>query len=177
MRVKRQQGWQGNGFRLFGSLGAAWRPSGSRRFTGREKQCGGHRDAEHVAERAQDSAGLRGCGEEFGHVGAGQEVLELAGAAADMVVGGAGEPGAAGGKMGLCRGWGFACGAGLARGGQGVGLPAGKEGLETSGGATDAVGGDQENRRTGGVMVDMGGEGGAQAAQDRREEGFQCFHS
>ena len=56
-----------------------------------------------MAERAEDSAGLGGGGEEFGHVGVAEEVFELAGAAADVVVGAAGEPGVAGGEIGFGR--------------------------------------------------------------------------
>ena len=110
-----------------------------------------------MAERAEDAAGLGGGGEEFGHVGVAEEVFELAGAAADVVVGAAGEPGVAGGEVGFGRALAGLGGAG-ARGGQGVGLPAGEEGLEAGGGAGDAVIGEAEYGRLGGVDVWAEGE-------------------
>ena len=54
-------------------------------------------DAEHVAERAEDAAGLGGGLEKFPHVGVGQQVLEWAGAAGGLVAHDVDEPGAAGG--------------------------------------------------------------------------------
>ena len=91
-----------------------------------------------MAEGAEDSSGLGGGGEEGGHVGVIEEVFELAGAAADVVVSAAGEPGAAGGEIGFWRALAGLGGAGGARGGQGVGLPADEEGLETGCGSGDA---------------------------------------
>ena len=85
---------------------------------------------------------MGGGGEEGGHVRVIEEVFELAGAAADVVVSAACEPGAAGGELGFWRALAGRGGAGLggavARGGQGVGLPAGEEGLETGCGTGDA---------------------------------------
>ncbi len=106
-----------------------------------------------MAERAEDSSGLGGCCEEGGHVGVVQEVFELAGAAADVVVSGAGEPGAAGGEVRFRAGGVRLSGAGVAGGGQGVGLPAGEEVVETVGGTGDAVIGEAEYGRLGGVYV------------------------
>ena len=106
-----------------------------------------------------------------------EEVFELAGAAADVVVCLAGEPGAAGGEIGFGAGLAGLSGAAGARGGQGIGFPAGEEGLEAGGGAADAGPGEQEDGRAGGITVYVRGERGAHPGQDRGEEGSYCFHS
>ena len=164
-------GWQGGagrgGARLLRMLGADALGQDLGRF-GRQLDLRRGLDAEHVAERAQDAAGAGNLGEECGHLGLGQQVLELAGVAADVVVGAAGEPGAAGGEIGF-----FGCldgaRAGRAQGRQGVGFPACVEDDEAGGGAGDAVVGGQENGRTGGVMVHMRRQRRAHPREDRHE--------
>ena len=102
-------------------------------------------DAEDVAEGTQEAGGLRGGGEEVLEIGGFDEVVELGGAAAGVVAGGDGEPGAAswqtGGEAEFC-GFGGVLGVGRADSGcaglgEGVGLPAGDEVFEAAGGAAD----------------------------------------
>ena len=155
-------------------FGLAWLPPLPREGGGKQKY-GGQVDAEHVTEGAEDSSGLGDGGEEFGHVGAGEEVFELAGAAADVVVGAACEPGVAGGEVGFRARGVRLSGVRGPRGGQGVGLPAGEEALETDGGAGDAIVGKAEYGCFG--AVDVRAKGQSHSFQDGGEQRCECFHS
>ena len=95
-----------------------------------------------------------------------RQVLELAGAAADVVVCLAGEPGAAGGEIGPCARCAGLPGTRLDRGGQSAGLPPGEQGLEPRGGAAEASPGQQEKRSPGGVAIHMRRQCRAHPEQD-----------
>ena len=179
--------WSGAGGRCFGRRGSA-----ARRGARLRPRWGGPRrfkwgvDAEHVAERAQDAAGLGGGVEEFGHVGAGQQMLKLAGAAGGLVAHDVDEPGAASRDFRLFAWRGRRTGAGGAGLGQGSRSPAGEEVLEAVGHAADAAPDENEHGgsradalRVGGVHASERrrvGDGGAQAGEDGGEEGCEGGH-
>ncbi len=172
-----RRGWGAAG-RGRGVRGLAWVRFGG--FGLRWRGIAGHLDAEGAGQGAQEAAGAGDFGEEAGAIRGGEEGFQLGGAGAGVVmVKGAGEPGLASGEAGLAvgpggagRGWvGF--GAGF---GDGVGLPAGVEGLEAGGGSVEVVPDAHEKGRAGAVSRRDGGDDGLEAVHDGAEQGAETCH-
>ena len=128
-----------------------------------------------MAKRAQDAAGLGAGGEESRDVLGCEEVLQLAGMGAGVVVvDAAHEPGVAGGEA-----WGRAkaaraARAGLARLGDGVVAPVGNELFEALDGAGEVV--IDADEELGAVSVRNGGDDLLEVRENGPEEGGDRMH-
>ena len=183
--------------------GGVWRGIGrggrGRWGRGGEAEVGRGCDAEHVAEGAQEAAGAGDGAEEFGAFGAGEEVVEMGGAAGGGVAHGGDEPGLALREAGFGRDGG---GTG-ARGREGCGgsrVPACQRvrrrlrrgegaadvppGLGQDGGGGLGAGGTEFGRQGRRLKLSIGagpgdvvGDGGAKTFQYLGEVGGDEFHS
>ena len=163
-RLREREKWTFGGF---GGAGGFWEWGW---------RVAGHLDAEGSGERAEDSAGAGDFGEEGDAFGGGEEMLELEGVAAGVVVVDvADEPGfsprEAGGGEGACR-----AGTALARLGQGVVAPASDEFFEALDGAAEVVGDADEDFGAGGLSDGKIGDDDLEAAEDGSEEGGDGVH-
>ena len=134
-------------------------------------------DAEGFGEGAQDAAGAGDFGEEGRAFGGGEEVLELAGVATEVVVvDAAEEPGLAGGEAGGGLGAGVAARAGFACFGEGAGAPVGDEFFEALDGAVEVVVDAGEEGVAGGLFGRNDADDDQEAGEDGAEVGGEGVH-
>ncbi len=167
------------GLQPWGGRGSGGRGSGGRGFCGSGVggwRVAGHLDAEGSGEGAEDAGGAGDLGEEVSAFLRVEEVLELAGVAAGVVVvNAADEPGAAAGQALGDLGAGGAAGA-VALFWQSVVAPVGDEGFEAADGAVEVVGDADEDWGGGGIFDRKEGDDDLEAGEDGAEGGGDAVH-